>query len=158
MEGNDHSDCPVELRPRQEHRAAQTSCCEESVSGNKGLSVPLRTSHQVQSDASFSSGSAVDLRPPPTDTDEQKTPVLEELRRFALEGVPDKLEHPSKYEQGQPIPPQAVEEYAPEKKWEREQDNRNAQGVTNPVHGMLMAGGVLCNPLLVSAIAQHAEG
>ncbi len=71
----------------------------------------------------------MDLRPPPTYPDEQETPVLEELRRFALEGVPDKLEHPSKDEQSQPIPPQAVEEYAPEKKWEREQDSRNAQGV-----------------------------
>jgi hypothetical protein len=58
----------------------------------------------------------VDLGPPPTDTDEQEMPVMEKLRRFALEGVADKLENPSEDEQSQPIPPQAVGEYATEKK------------------------------------------
>lgn len=40
------------------------------------------------------SGSAVDLSPPPTHTDEQETPVVNELRWFALKSVADKLESP----------------------------------------------------------------
>ena len=103
------------------------------------------------------SGFAVDLGPPPADADEQETPVVEEFRRLALEGMADELENPSDEEQRQRVRPQAVVEDADNKKWDREQDGRNAQRVTHAVHRMLMTGAVLRDPLLVGASAHHAE-
>jgi hypothetical protein len=73
---------------------------------------------------------AVDLSPPPADADEQETPVVEEFRRLALEGVADELENPSHEEQSQRVQPQPVEEDAGNKNWDREQDRRDAQRVT----------------------------
>jgi hypothetical protein len=46
-----------------------------------------------------------------------------------------------------------MEEDAGEKNQDREQDGRDAQGVADAVHGMLVAGGVLRDPLLVGAVA-----
>jgi|SRR5580658_125695 hypothetical protein len=108
------------------------------------------------------SGFAVNLSPPPAHADEQETPVVEKFRRLAFEGVADELENPSDEEQSQSIRPQAVVEDAGDKNWPREQDGRNAQRVTQPVHRMPMTGAVLRDPLLVSAMivaasAQHAE-
>ena len=82
---------------------------------------------------------------------------MEEFRRLALEDVADELENPSDEEQSQRVRPQAVVEDADYKKWDREQDGRNAQRVTHAVHRMLMTGTVLRDPLLVAASAQHAE-
>ena len=82
---------------------------------------------------------------------------MEEFRRLALEGVADELENPSDEEQSQRVRPQAVEEDADNRKWDRKQDGRNAQRVTHAVHGVLMTGTVLRDPLLVGASAQHAE-
>jgi hypothetical protein len=108
------------------------------------------------------SGPAVDLSPPPAHAHKQKTPVVKELRRLTLERVPHKLENPSDEEQRQRIQPQRVEEDAGNKKRARQQNSRNAQRVTHPVHWMPMTGAVLRDPLLartmlVSASAQHAE-
>jgi len=50
-----------------------------------------------------------------------------------------------------------VVENAADKNWDREQDGRDAQRVTGSVYGMLVAGGVLRDPLLVGAVAQHVE-
>ena len=44
-------------------------------------------------------GFAVDLGPPPADADEEETPVAEEFRRLAFEGVSDELEDPSQEKQ-----------------------------------------------------------
>jgi hypothetical protein len=81
---------------------------------------------------------------------------LEEFRRLALKGVADELENPSNEEQGDAIKPQAVEKDAGYKDRDRQQDDGNAQSVTDAVYGMLMTGAVLRDPLLVSASAQHA--
>src|SRR6266446_2006249 len=104
-----------------------------------------------------SSGFAVHLSPPPAHADEQKTPVVEEFRRLALESVADELENPSCEEQNQRVQPKAVEEDARYKKRDREQYGRYAQRVTDAVHWMLMTGTVLRDPLLVGASAQHAK-
>src|SRR5690606_2426327 len=44
---------------------------------------------------------ATDLHQPPAKAHEQETPVPEELRRFAFEGVTDELQHPAGCEQQQ---------------------------------------------------------
>ena len=80
---------------------------------------------------------------------------MEEFRGLAFEGVADELEDPSRDKKTEGVGPQAVEEDAAKKERERQQDGRDAQGVTDPVHGMLVAGGVLRDPLLVGAVAQH---
>ena len=78
---------------------------------------------------------------------------MKKFRRLAFEGVADELEKPSGEEEAERVGPQAMEKDAGKKYWEREQDGRNAQGVADPVHGMLVAGGVLRDPLLVGAVA-----
>ena len=82
---------------------------------------------------------------------------MEKFRRLSLEGVADELENPSDEEQSQRVEPQAVEENARDKKWDREQDGRDAQRVTQAVHRMPMTGAVLRDPLFVAASAQHAQ-
>lgn len=77
---------------------------------------------------------------------------MEKFRRLAFEGMADELENPSGEKKPERVGPQAMEEDAGKKYWEREEDGRNAQGVADPVHGMLVAGGVLRDPLLVGAV------
>ena len=43
--------------------------------------------------------SATHLGPPPAHTDQQKAPVVEELRFFVFEGVTDELQYPAEEEQ-----------------------------------------------------------
>jgi hypothetical protein len=99
----------------------------------------------------------MDLCPPPAHADEKETPVLKELRRLSFEGVSDELKNPSDEEQAERIRPKTVEEETGDKKRRREQDGRDAQSVTHPVHRMLMTGRILRDPLLVGASAQHAQ-
>ncbi len=82
---------------------------------------------------------------------------MQEFRWLALEGVADELKDPSDEEQSQRVQPHAVEEDTGDKKWDREQDGRDTQRVTQAVHRMPMTGAVLRDPLLVSASAQHAQ-
>jgi hypothetical protein len=103
------------------------------------------------------SGFAVDLGPPPADADEQEAPVVEEFRGLAFEGVADELEKPPKEKKRECVGPQAMEEGAGKKNCDREQDGRDAQSVAEPVHVVLMARGVLGDPLLIGAVAQHGE-
>ena len=95
----------------------------------------------------------MNLCPPPTDADEKKAPVLKEFRGLAFEGMADELKNPSNDEKSERIGPQAMNEDAGQKKWDGEQNRRYAQRMAEAVHGMLMAGGVLRNPLLVGAVA-----
>ena len=95
----------------------------------------------------------MNLGPPPANADEQETPVAEKLRGFAFEGVANELEDPSDDKQSESVEPEPMNEDASNEDWEREQDGWDAQRVADAVYGMLMAGGVLGNPLLVSAVA-----
>ena len=81
---------------------------------------------------------------------------MKELRRLPLKGVTDELENPSREEQGDCINPQPVRKDAGDKERHREQNNRNAQRMTDAVHRMPVTGAVLRDPLFVSASAQHA--
>ena len=96
---------------------------------------------------------AVNLCPPPADTDEEKAPVLKEFRRLAFEGVADELKNPSNDKKSECIGPQAMNEDAGQKKWDGEENRRYAQRMAEAVHGVLVAGGVLRDPLLVAAVA-----
>ena len=56
------------------------------------------------------SGFAVNLCPPPADADEQESPVTEEFRGLAFEGVADELENPPEQKQGQGVGPETMDE------------------------------------------------
>ena len=80
---------------------------------------------------------------------------MEELGLFALEGVSDKLQRPAKEEQTEGIDPEGMEEEASQGQRERDQNGRDTESVAGAVYRMLVAGGVLRDPLLAGAIAQH---
>src|ERR1700730_17975897 len=96
---------------------------------------------------------AVDLGPPPSHADKQKAPIVEKFRRFAFEGVADKLQHPSKDKQSRGIDPQPMDENGRQKKGDRNKNGGNTQRVASPVYGMMVTGLIFCDPLLVAAIA-----
>src|SRR5579872_2419637 len=96
---------------------------------------------------------ALDLCPPPADADEQETPVAEEYRRLSLKGVADELKNPPDDKKQKCVEPQPMEEDAEREPSNRKQDDGDAQGVASPIYGMLMAGGVVRDPLLAGAIA-----
>src|SRR5581483_8046683 len=67
----------------------------------------------------------------------------------------DELERPSREEDGQCIHPKSMRGNAGEEQHDRYGNQRYPERVTCAVDGMLMAAGVLRDPLLVSASAQH---
>ncbi len=70
------------------------------------------------------------------------------------------LEDPPEHEQSERINPEAmkVKENTNDKNQHGQQDGRNAERVASAVHRMLVAGGILRDPLLVSAVTQHGYG
>src|ERR1700678_2488498 len=50
-----------------------------------------------------------------------------------------------------------MDEDANQKKQDREHDKRDAQGVADAIHAVLMAGGILGDPPLVGAVAEHGQ-
>ena len=91
--------------------------------------------------------------PPPAQAYEEKTPVVKELRLFAFEGMPDKLENPAEDEQAGGIRPKSVKENAGKRDRERKKNSGDAQCVADAVDWVLMAGGILGDPLLVGTVA-----
>ncbi len=78
---------------------------------------------------------------------------MEEFWFFAFEGVADELEDPSDEKERESVGPQAMHENAGYEDSDRQENQRDAQGVAGAVHRMLMAGGVLRDPLLAGAVA-----
>ena len=93
----------------------------------------------------------VNLSPPPTHADKQETTIVKKLRLFALEGVSDELERPSQQKKDNRIKPQLVNEHASDKQGERSQNCRYPQSMAYAVYWMLMAAGILRDPLFVRA-------
>src|SRR5258707_5294198 len=98
---------------------------------------------------------ALHLGHPPAQSDKQKTIVAEEFRWLAFEIVTDELQDPADNEQRHRHRPEAMNKDSGHEQRQRERDHRDAQRMADPVHRMLMAGGVLRDPLLVGAITQH---
>jgi hypothetical protein len=99
------------------------------------------------------SGFAVDLCPPPADSDEEEAPVAEEFGWLAFEGVADELEDPSDYEKPERVEPQAMEEEGGDEDRNRDQNRRNAEGVAEAISRVLVAAGVLGDPLFAGSSA-----
>ena len=93
-------------------------------------------------------GLPADFRGPPARAYQQESPVGEKFGRLAFEGVADELEGPSQDEQSEGYDPRPVDEEREGETYEREQDKRDADGVAGAVYGVLMAGGVLRDPVV----------
>lgn len=101
--------------------------------------------------------SAVNFRPPPTNSDKKKTPVAEEFRWLAFECVADELENPSDHEEGegQGEDPETVIENPDDENGKRNQNGGNTKGVAHTIHRVLVATRVLLDPLLAGPISEH---
>ena len=95
----------------------------------------------------------VNLGPPPSHADKQESPVVKEFRRLTFKCMADELEDPSQQEKRESVGPQAMHENAGHEDAHREKNQRDAQSVAGAVHGMLMAGGVLRDPLFAGAVS-----
>jgi hypothetical protein len=80
---------------------------------------------------------------------------VEKLGRLAFEGMADELKEPSQHKQCECHPPEAVTNKASGEYRHRDQDGRNAVGMTNAIDRMLMAAFVLCDPPVAGLSAQH---
>ena len=67
---------------------------------------------------------------------------------FALEGVADELQHPSQDEEDCGVAPEPMEENAGQEDDERKQNGGNSERMACPVDGILVASGILRDPLL----------
>src|SRR5262245_17726632 len=101
------------------------------------------------------SGSPSHLGRPPAQADQEKTPVVEKLRRLSFKRVADELEHPADQEERQRDGPEPGDEKRRHDQHERDHDQRDAQRVAEAIHRMLMAGRVLRDPLIPGFSAQH---
>jgi hypothetical protein len=92
---------------------------------------------------------------PPAKADEKKTPILKELGRLALKGVADELEDPADDEEADGEYPEAG---VPEDEWGNEDaecDHGDADGVAGAIDRVLVAGGVLTDPISPTSVSEH---
>lgn len=72
---------------------------------------------------------------------------------LAFEGVADELQHPAQQEKDRGVKPQPVEENTGKEEHERKQNRGDSQGMASSVDRVLVASGVLCDPLLAGPSA-----
>ena len=80
---------------------------------------------------------------------------MEELRRLTLESVADTLQRPSEDEEHCRELPCAGEDGSRKQGKQREQDERNPEGVGGAIHRMPVTAGILRDPLLAGAGFHH---
>ena len=78
---------------------------------------------------------------------------MKELGWLAFKGMTDELENPSKYEEAGGIEPQLMHENPSQEHDSRKQNGRNAESMTDTIDRVLMACGILRNPLRTTASA-----
>lgn len=83
---------------------------------------------------------------------------MKKFRRLSFKGVPNELKDPAQQEQGSRHNPEEVIKKSGDSHCERDKDRRNAVSVAKAVHRMLMATGVLRDPLFAAASAYHYCG
>jgi hypothetical protein len=83
---------------------------------------------------------------------------MEKFRLFTLEGVPDELQDPPNQKEYRGIDPKAMDDCTGHEQHQRKKYRRNAQRVAGAVDGMLMADGILGDPLLTGTSTEHGAG
>src|SRR5271155_3599653 len=84
--------------------------------------IPLPLTQVYSRENGRFSGLAMNFGPPPTHADEQETPVVKELRLFALEGMADELEGPSGEKERKCVAPQPMNKDAGEQQSQRKEN------------------------------------
>ena len=97
------------------------------------------------------------LRHPPSRPHQQKSPVLQKLRRFSFDRVPHKLQQPPKAKQPDSHPKQLVPHNRSQQHRQRQNNNRYPNRMRQPVQRMLMALRVLRNPAIPTSSAKHGD-
>jgi hypothetical protein len=95
------------------------------------------------------------LRHPPTHANKKKTPVVEELGRFALHCMASELEGPPPDEQSESNPPQPIDPEREQEQGKGKNDERDAERVADPVYRILVAAAVLRDPFVPASSAEH---
>src|SRR5687768_5515751 len=106
---------------------------------------------------SSSSSAATHFRQPPAQADEEKSPVLQKLRRLPFHRVTEELEDPANGKHRQRDPPEAPDKEGDDEEWKRHRDERNAERVTEPIERMRMAMPVLLDPDIPRFATEHAS-
>lgn len=105
----------------------------------------------------FGLGLPTHLRCPPPRPHQQKSPVLQKLRRLPFDRVPHKLQQPPKAEQPDSHPQQSVPHNRRQQHRQRQNNNRYPKRMRQPVQRMLMALRVLRDPTFPTTSAQHGD-
>lgn len=100
-------------------------------------------------------GSAPDLRYPPSRSHQQEPPIVKELWKLALERVSDKLEDPAHDKQRDRNTPESRYEGNDQQQSQRDDDQRNADGMANAVHCIPMATRILRDPVGPGSSEEH---
>jgi hypothetical protein len=95
------------------------------------------------------SGPTACLRKPPPKADEQKSRILEELRRLSLERVANELKAPSSNKQGPRNRPPATDRPRDTEERHRYRDHGDPERVQRPIDWVLVTLAVLRDPLPV---------
>lgn len=125
------------------------------MGGHWAILSQLRCGHGNDQLKSLFSGSPVDLGPPPTNANKEKSPVLQELRRLAFKRVPDELEDPADDKERDSIHPKPMSKKSDYEHSKGDQDQRNAAGMAQAVDRVLVASRILRDPLLVAESTEH---
>ena len=80
---------------------------------------------------------------------------MQEFRLFALEGMPDELQDPTNQKEYGGVDPKAMDDCTDYEQHQRKKYGRNAQRMAGAIDGMLMACGILRDPLLAGASTEH---
>jgi hypothetical protein len=102
-------------------------------------------------------GLATHLRRPPARPHQQKSPVLQKLRRLPFDRVPHKLQQPPKAKQPDSHPQQSVPHHRRQQHRQRQHNNRNPKRVCQPVQRMLMTLRILRDPALPTSSTKHGD-
>jgi len=97
------------------------------------------------------------LRCPPSRSHQQKSPVLQKLRRLPFNRMPNKLQQPSKTEQPDSHPQQSVPHNRRQQHRQRQKNDRYPKRMRQPVQRMLMALRIFRNPALPTSSSQHGD-
>jgi hypothetical protein len=118
---------------------------------------PLLISSVLEAPTTFvkSLGLPTHLRCPPARPHQQKSPILQKLRRLSFNRVSHKLQQPPKAKQPHSHPQQSVPHNRCHQHRQRQHNNRNPKRMRQPVQRMLMALRILRDPALPTSSGKH---
>ena len=117
-----------------------------------GSPVPDLHRLSLRDDLEFLSPAA-NLRRPPSRAHQQKSPVLQKLRRLPFKRMPDKLQRPSCQKQSHRDPQRRMPYESDQEQRQRKYNHRNPERMRHPIDRMLVALRILPNPAVPTSSA-----